>query len=427
MKRSGLVCLLILMLAIVPCSIFADSSTTYDMSLFLNLVRLTKGEWIFGYNGDINLKFKSKGERNVKGEIDLELFSPDLLSLQSGTALAAVSLKKAFIKANFMLNADKSQILRWTIGKTRLSWGEGAVFNAGDVLFGSVSPYLDFTESELRNETAWMTALNFQLSPFIFLEMVVLPPEMDLSTYLELSLPGIDELESAQLLSEYELPGIEKSSLGMRLYAELGEERTVKLETGYLYSGEARTAVIPVFEQAMHRIYFGLEGNRFFNWQITSSVSFPVEDITSQWELVGQMWNISAGVSYIHSISSDSSLSFRLETLWTPFGFWNTPDQTTQIESPGRGLALMLYPEISYSPISTLNLFVRSMISPIDASAMFSMGVDWNVYKGLNIMAFANFNGGDEKATFAWDRGEAGAMASSSTGFSMMTGMRYRF
>ena len=419
--------ILILFFCITFPPLFCESSQTYEMDLFMNMIRLTKGEWIFGYSGSADIKFKSKGEKKVKGEIDLELFSPDLLSLKSGTSLAALQVKKMYIKANFILNKEKSHVLKWTIGKTRLSWGEGFVFNSGDILFGSLSPYLDFTENKLRDDSAWLTALNFQLAPFVFLEFVAMPPKMDLGHYLELSLPGTDESESAQLLSDYELPHISQSSIGTRLYAEIGKNRYLKLETGYMYMGESKVVVAEVLDKAMHRIYFGLEGNRFFNWQITSSVSFPVENIDTSWDLVGQLWSISGGLSYIHSLNSESSISFRLESLWVPFGFWSNPTTVEKMAEPGRGLGVLLYPELAYSPINSLNLVVRSMISPIDASGQFSFGIDWNVYQGLNILLFSNFNGGNENSTFAWDRGEESIFNASSTGFSIMTGMRYKF
>lgn len=412
---------------LVPAKLTAGSSAVYQLDLFMNMARLAKGEWIFGYTGEADMKFRSKGERNVKGEINLEVFSPDLLSLQTGTSIAAVGLKKAYIKANFVLNEEKSHMLRWTLGKTRLSWGEGFVFNAGDILFGSFSPYLDFTETELRDETAWLTALNFQLSPFVFLELTALPPEVDLSSYFELSLPGTGAEEQAELLATLDLPGIENSSVGGRVYAELGKDRTVKLETGYLYSGQSRTAVPEVLDQPMHRIYFGLEGNKHFNWQLTSSASFPVNDIENQWDLTSRLWQISAGLSHIHSINSDSSISFRLETLWVPYGFWGNPTVVERVSSPERALGLLIYPEFTYSPMSSLMLFLRSVISPIDASAQVSVGADWNVYKGLNLMLFLNFNGGAGDRTFAWERGDAGLLQAGSTGFSSLIGMRYKF
>jgi len=408
-------------------TLWAESKQSYEIDLFMNMVRLTKGEWIFGYSGSADIKFKSTGDRKVKGEIDLELFSPDLLSLKSGGTIAALEVKKIFIKANFILNEEGSQILKWTIGKTRLSWGEGSVFNSGDILFGSLSPYLDYTESELRDQTAWLTALNFQLAPFVFVEFVALPPDMDLSHLLELSPPSTDEAAAATLLADYKLPLISQSSVGARLYAELGEERTVKLETGYLYQGESKVAVKELLDIPMHRIYFGLEGNRYFNWQITSSVSFPVNDISDSWELVGELWSLSAGLSYIHSISSDSRISFRLESLWVPFGFWKNPTVAEKSARSGKGVGVMLYPEIAYSPISSLNLVVRSMISPVDVSGQFSFGVDWNIYQGLNILLFGNFNGGSADSTFSWDRGESSIFYAGSTGFSIMMGMRYIF
>lgn len=46
--------------------------------------------------------------------------------------VVAIEVPRAYVKLRFPW-------MRVTLGKTRLSWGQGLPFNAGDLIFGSMS------------------------------------------------------------------------------------------------------------------------------------------------------------------------------------------------------------------------------------------------------------------------------------------------
>jgi hypothetical protein len=67
----------------------------------------------------------------------------------------------------------------------------------------------------------------------------------------------------------------------------------------------------------------------------------------------------------------------------------------------------MLYPEISYSIEGGPQFIVRSIISPVDASAVLMGGVQWNILQGLTLQAYLTANLGDEDDMFAKDGSRA--------------------
>ena len=103
-----------------------------------------------------SVSFKSKGNRNVRANLQIDADISDRVSLD---------VSRAFVKVRFPL-------FRVTLGKTRVSWGEGFFFNAGDVIFEGVELQSDISgnssggKSEgLRRETAWLADVYIPL-PF---------------------------------------------------------------------------------------------------------------------------------------------------------------------------------------------------------------------------------------------------------------------
>ncbi len=148
-----------------------------DLSLFNTVVRTSNTDWSYRIAGAGTASFKSSGNRDVKSEVALDIIFPDLpLSAlgesippdYSALSLALISLDKAYIKVRF-------PSFRLTAGKSRLSWGDGFVFNSGDILSGSTDTDVDLTTSEVRDETYWLSSVQIPLENFSFLEAVVLP------------------------------------------------------------------------------------------------------------------------------------------------------------------------------------------------------------------------------------------------------------
>ncbi len=355
-KKSLL--LLVLILMFIPSAIFAEGNLTMDYSLFNSVLRTRDAsndlKWALTPSGVAQLSYKSSGNRNVKSEISLGMNYPNPLMAGTGQEYVypLVSLDKAYIKARF-------PEFRLTAGKTRLSWGDGFVFNAGDILFDSVSTTVDLSSSEVRSDTAWLVAANLPLGRFSFVEAVILPPT--------------DEL----------LEAITHISAGGRLYTTID---TLKFETGYMYHGGAA---------AYHQIYAGLQGNIEADWYLTGAASLPA-DGTGFTDMFESSLDITAGLFYLMQIDSVRTLTLRLEGLVQPFQSW------TESTTEGTEYGVLLYPEISLTPSDTISLSLRSIISPIDGSAQITAGGSWNVFQGFSILGYLIGQVGDAEDTFSW-------------------------
>ncbi len=333
--------------------------------------------WALTSSGSGAFSFKSSGNKNVKADLAFSFAFPETdiseaAGVPSGTVLMPLlSLDRAWVKARFPW-------FRVALGKTRLDWGEGFVFNAGDIIQGSTDTTVDLTAAELRTETNWLAALNIPLGRFSFIEGVYLPPE-----------PDIDAGES--------IGRINKSSGGGRLYTKLAG---VKIEAGYFFDQTAADNSSGEALSARHEPYFSLQGNLLADWYLSTSAALP--DSGNPEELFRDSLNISGGLFYIKQLNSISTISFRIEGLYNPFFSWQEESRDQNSEPPV--YALLLYPEISWSPVDTVNLSVRSIWSPVDMSAMAAIGAGWNVFEGFDLNFYAVANAGDPDDTFAWNR-----------------------
>ena len=94
---------------------------------------------------------------------------------------------------------------------------------------------------------------------------------------------------------------------------------------------------------------------------------------------------------------------FRLESVLRPYGQW------TEQDSRDATYGLYLYPEFSYAPRDSMTLYLRSIVSPVDLSALTFAGYRWNIYQGFTMHFFAAAMAGEENDTFGWNRpGDAG-------------------
>jgi hypothetical protein len=285
------------------------------------------------------LSFKSQNSGNVRGEVALSYSSYATYNS------ADDAIEKAYLKAKF-------PSFRLTMGKTRLAWGDGALFNAADILFGSSSTVVDLTQSELRSDTKWLVAANIPLDSFSFVELVTMPSTGD---------------------------DLSDISLGGRVYTTLG---SLKLETGYARIHETTTN--------MHKGYISLQGNVGADWNLSSSVGISeAEDLE---------WDITGGLFYIKYLQGDKALTLRLEFLTRPFGTWQWGPVTDDDSCP-----LLLYPEITYAASSSVTLSLRSIISPFDLSAMTTFATSWNVFEGFSLIGYLNANTGGSADLFKWD------------------------
>ncbi|WP_319757616.1 hypothetical protein [uncultured Sphaerochaeta sp.] len=294
----------------------------------------------------LSLSISSGRSGNVRGEVVLK--TPTNLST-TPDAIYEEILHKAYFKARF-------PSVRLTAGKTRLSWGDGMLFNAGDVLYGSNDTSVTLTQSELRSETGLLVSLNYPLGFFSFAEAVVLPsPDMK----------------------------IEHLGGGARFYTTVQE---TKVEAGYLTSYES---------ERLHKPYISLQGNIGPDWYLSSSLAIPQSGDIGEETL--DSWVITGGLFHIQYLENDKNLSLRLEFLTRPAGNWKLESQS-DADCP-----LLLYPEVVYTPSSSLSWSLRTIISPLDLSFNATLGVNWAVLEGFSLLGFLSAPVGEKGDLFSWN------------------------
>ena len=308
---------------------------------------------------EASLELDSVGNKNVKGYFQLDSFIGESIG---------IDIPQAYLKVRL-------PGFRLTLGKTRVSWGDGFVFNAGDVVFGSMDTISgDLSGSTLRSATAWLAAVYVPLGAFSFLEAVTLPygvPD-----------PAEDTLTTSLLDLAVALP-LHSLSGGIRGVLKLG--RTT-LETGYYATGRTPTE---------HRPYISLHGHLLVDWNLSAAMTIP--QFEADWQQWDEFVGISAGMFHLINLGLNRSLSFRLEAALRPGADWQ--------EIPGGAdYGLILFPEVAFSPTDTVSLQLRSLISPVDLSALNLFSVSWNIYQGLTIFSYLSLPVGDGDDQYRWDQ-----------------------
>ncbi|MDY0288751.1 MAG: hypothetical protein RBR15_08005 [Sphaerochaeta sp.] len=360
-KRHTTMLFCLSLLALLPLA--AAESPVISMSLLPTIQYQAKDDtWTDTMVADLSVSLASKREGNVRGEVVLQGNS-----LNPTPSFDSI-VQKAYFKARF-------PSFRLTGGKTRLSWGDGMLFNAGDVLYGSNDASVSLTQAELRSTTNWLASVNYPLGLFSFAEAVVMPSETGVP---------IDML------------------FGARYYTTV---KDIKMEVGY-------ASMNPASSVRVHKPYLSLQGNLGFDWYLSSSVAIPeAGDIATE---TGESWMISGGVFHLMTLPLDRSLTLRLEFLTRPFGRWETGAVKDS------DAALLLYPEVvlAYSP--SLSFSLRAIISPLDLSAVSTLGMSWNIFDAFNLIGSISLATGEDGDLFAWS-------SSTSSSFSATVGSSWVF
>lgn len=396
------VVLLLLFFALPVSAQEADTLRTVEVEA---LNTLAKGEdmdrWNLGGIGRGELDFQSRGSRWVRSRLTLRA---DIAETSDGTDVR-VTIPRAFVRARFPLG--ESYLFRATFGKSRVTWGDGALYNAGDLLFGAEGRRADlFSTAALRDETDWLVSAFFPLGQFSFVEPVVLVPE---SRILEGG--GVEgEAASGDQLA-LEAPSIDGTAVGGRAQWKVAN---VKMETGYVYRGALEASDLSL----------SLQGNILVD--IYGGVASTIGPGYDPYEQL----RISAGALHQHRYGGGSLLSFRLEALVYPDKEWEERSEeellaaaagaATEegVEGATDRYALSLFPEITWSPSESVALFGRVLVSPIDGSALWILGTDWNIYEGLTLGTYASVQSGGKLDTYGFER---------SGGATLTTSVRYLF
>ncbi|MEA1910869.1 MAG: hypothetical protein U9N32_04220, partial [Spirochaetota bacterium] len=299
-------------------------SISVDTELYNTVLRTSIASldsyWAYSMAGKGAISFKSSGNKNVRADLAGDIIYPD------SSGIPNFILQKAYIKAKF-------PIFRLTLGKTRLSWGDGFVFNSGDVIFGSTSPYVNLTGSEIRTDTAWLTSVNYPLGRFSFIEGLVVAPDANSSG----------------------MRPIENSGAGLRLYTKAGG---VKIETGYYFDGTDKTSYDITYTSntenltinALHRPYLSLQGNIGPDWYLNSSLAIPAYSSSIVESIAKDTLNISMGLFHIMEVGYNNSLSFRLESVMLPYLNWSEEDGAAGSNEPWAGINYKSIPSFYCQP-----------------------------------------------------------------------------
>ncbi|MBN2511016.1 MAG: hypothetical protein JXB03_12100 [Spirochaetales bacterium] len=365
MKRTVIFVLLIFLAALAA----GETLTTVTLTQMAGIAQGLDEEPMITGAGTGKVSFMSAGNRDVKAELSLS-------AVIGQTSL--IDIEKAYIKARF-------PAFRTLVGKTRLSWGDGFFFNAGDVIFGSTNPLADLTGDEIRTDTLWIASAFIPLGRFSFAETVVVPPQIDVA--YEFIRQTNARIEEEPYLPP--APAADSAWAGARIQGKIAQ---IKTEGGYLYKGS----------EGSHRPYISAQGNLYVDWY--ASASATLSDGTSSGRDILDSSLLSFGLFHIAKPSRNITLNLRIEGLVSPGGRWQ---EGTDLSAPGSNAdyyGVYLYPEISAGFPGSRNLFLRGVYSPIDSSGLVTAGASWNIYQGFSVLGYATLQAGEDTDQFCVKR-----------------------
>jgi hypothetical protein len=391
---SGFPLLAALLLASLS-ALGAETAVSTELTFMTSLERTSSGGTGFYQIADGKFSLTSADSPGVKGQLTVDVKVADTVLLD---------VTKAWVKAQLAA-------VRFTAGKTRLSWGDGYMYNAGDVIFGGKNA--DLSAEELRDNNTALVALYLPFGDFSFIETAVFPPDLPVLAYQQYA-----QLKAANpanpFLKEPELAGPDKSSLGGRIYTKIGG---VKAEAGYLYDGST----------AAHKPYVSAQGHALADLHLSSSIALPVSGPLKA--ETAESWQITGGFLYQLPLSSNGenpssgSLDFRLEASVMPYGSWEarvlTPEPVNPLSGTGTApaYALSVFPQISWKS-DTVFAYVRSIWSPIDLSAVAGAGLHWGPLQGFKILSGFNVQTGEKGDAY---------YSGGSCGWQLLLGTRFTF
>lgn len=371
--RIALAPLLLLLLAVVF-PLRAEETTAFRTIEVEARNTLIKGadidEWDFFGLGSGELDFQSQGSRWVRARLNLRA---DILEVAGAGSVTQFTVPRAFVRTRFPLG--DSYLFRTTFGKSRVTWGDGALYNAGDLVFGAEGRRADlFSTGAIRDETDWLITAFFPLGRFSFIEPVVLVPEAN-QELAPLRTGGGDSSggeDSADALLLSGGPTVNRTALGSRLQWKLWN---IKMESAYLFRGAAEE----------HETSFSLQGN------IGPDVYAGVATTSGDGVDADEELRVTGGLFHQHRYGSISAITLRLEALFDP-------------EIADGEQELSFFPEVTWSPSESVVLFARAVVAARDPSALWISGGEWNMYQGLTLGSYLTVQSGGAGDRYGFER-----------------------
>jgi hypothetical protein len=321
------------------------------------------------------LDLEAVGNRDVRSRLQLRstlIENAPSSTVPGPTSATLIDVPRAEVR--WRMNAGDTS-LRFTVGRTRLTWGEGQLYNAGDVINGFRPSETDLTATTLRDETQWLTVAYVPLGRFSFLETVALLPMSRQNGTAPVTAATPEEGDPAGADPDGEdsagggaatpatsiagtispAPAAEAGGGGRIQGRLLG----LKGEVGYLYRGLGET----------HQPYLSLQGNLLVDWYTAVSWTEGPADAPG----------LAATGGLFHTLSGDRSgtITARVETLWT-----------------GEGEQLRLFPELTWAPSQLLTFYLRAEAliledagwrDQADPDAVVATGIRWTPLTGLTL------------------------------------------
>ncbi|MCG8480838.1 MAG: hypothetical protein MI724_17220 [Spirochaetales bacterium] len=326
---------------VLPRVAFAEVSAGVSVDVYNSIVIEEERSTSAGL-GLAELDLRNAGGGDVRSRLVLRA----TLQEEDGEARTELTVPRAEIR--WRLRTASDYTLRFSAGRTRISWGDGQLYNAGDVINGAAPEEVDLTDDTLRDETLWLLSAYLPLGRFAFFEPVVL-------------FPMADEIESRDA---------DEVASGGRVQAQI---LNVKTEAGYLYRGDG----------ALHQPYLSVQGNLFLDWYIAASVEQPVDE-------EGDL-SVSGGLLHTGTGPRLGTWTMRIETLWT------AADER-----------LLIYPEITWAPSQLISTFVRTQIVAVeegrrssieDPAVLSTIGVSWTPRTALTLSVYGSVDTETELGT----------------------------
>jgi hypothetical protein len=346
------------LLAAAP--VFMEVQTTTEVSILTGIVQAGGGA-DFVNTEEGRVVFQAVSSRDVKA-----LLEADASLTPGGSPDFSVSIPRAYVKVRFPW-------FRLTAGKTRLSWGRGFLYDAGDVIFGGIPLSGDLSASDPRDLTAWLVSPYVSIGDFSFIEGVFLPAMPARPSLMPVPAPPHISLDSVSAGARvvFGFPGIE-------------------LEAGCLYDGETNA----------YKPYAGVQASMFFELYGAAGIAIPGD--ASTWDDMSDSLLISCGIFRLFDLEDRGSISVRAEARFVPLGYWSEAGGRLPTGSPGYGAEVFL--ETAYSPEDTISITARSIVSPVDLSGVVLAGISWGIYQGLTVSCNGFLMFGDEDDVYSWDR-----------------------
>lgn len=322
---------------------FSDTRVVTQLEGYASLVRVPEGPALLSALGLGKVDLSARGASNIRAELTLEILTGKDTVLR---------IPRAFLRYS-------PEGFRLTLGRAAASWGEGLVYNAGDLWAPAFDPSSSLASETVKDLSFWQAGLWIPLGDLAYFEALGAPPEGALVT------PGLP-------------PEWHQAAGGMRFYGDFG---AAALQAGWNTDGKA----------GIHRIYgafntslgpLGIYGNG--GTAVAVSSDLWTEGLLGA-ALRGQTHSL--GIFLTQELPEGQTWSGRMEVLSRPWEGWKGWE---------------VYGDTSLALDQTLSVTLRALFHPEDLSAKLTLLGSWQADRGLTFLLLPSVNWGEPGDRYPW-------------------------